>query len=60
MALQQDSFAVKADIAQEPAAVLRLQRRGWPVGAIAQLFGRPAPVISRLIREANEDERKRF
>lgn len=60
MALTQDSFGVKANIAQEPAAVLRLQRRGWPVGAIARLFGKPAPVISRLIREAIEDERRRY
>jgi hypothetical protein len=58
--LPQDTFAVKGNEAQEPACVLRLQRRGWPVGAIARTLGKPAPVISRYIREAIEDERRRF
>lgn len=55
-----DKFGVVGDVAQEPAAILRLARRGWPTTAIAKVLNTTTDVVARDLLRAKEDERRNF
>lgn len=56
----QDKFGVIGDEAQEPAAILRLERRGWPTAAIAKVLGATAEDIAHQLVKAKAEERRKF
>ncbi|MFC9769099.1 hypothetical protein [Rhodococcus jostii] len=60
MSLPGDHFVVVDEVPQEPACVLRLQRRGWPVKAVGQVLGVTEGQANRLIHQALADERRGF